>query len=96
MNDFVIALLVAEAVSLLVIGIVTAGNALDGFGHTLLWWSVAWAAVMMIMLYKITDANQVSWAPFNALVISIGNFTLFYLALRIELKFGRKPSNCSA
>lgn len=90
MNHFVLAFAVAEVLTFIVVGIVTAKKALEGFGMTAITWCVAWFCIMMVMQYIATGNKMVTWAPMIACLIAIGNGLVFYAAFHIERKFERK------
>jgi hypothetical protein len=84
MSQFIIAFAIAEAISMIAVGIATAGNALEGFGITAISWSAAWTALLIYACMEISSNGDKSYAPLIILGFAIANFLVARLAERVQ------------
>ncbi len=87
MSLFITAFVIAEIVSLIVVAITTAGNALEGFGMTAISWVAIWLTLMLATAIEIDSSGIPSYAPILCAVIGLANFLIFLFAHNVQRAF---------
>ncbi|MBC7764563.1 hypothetical protein H7Y29_02520 [Microbacteriaceae bacterium] len=82
--SLVTAFAVAEIVSMIAVGIATAGNALEGFGIAAISWACVWLALLFYASTEIISTGAPSYMPLICVIAAVGNVMFTFIAYKVE------------